>query len=87
MVVGRVNVDNRTGTVAARIDDPCVAALTVMVELDHHNTNVIVEMLPHFPFNHPQVTIPDIPLPCRFLQGSLHQSWLFPAKSYESLIS
>lgn len=73
-IVGRVNVDRRAGTVAARVDDPGVASLAVTVEVDHHNTDVVVEMPPHSPFNRPQVTVPDLPLPCCFLQGSLHQS-------------
>lgn len=53
MVVGRVNVDRRAGTVAARVDDPGVATLTVAVKVDHHNTDVVVEMPPHSPFNRP----------------------------------
>jgi hypothetical protein len=33
-----------------------------------------MEMPPHSPMYRPQITVADLPLPCRFLQGSLHQS-------------
>lgn len=72
--VGWVDVNGCAGAIAARIDDPGVATFTVAVEVDHHNTDVVVEMPPHSPLDRPQVAVPDLPFPCCFLQGSLHQS-------------
>ena len=80
--VGGVDVDGRTGAVAARIDDPGVAALAVAIKVDHNDADVIVEMPPHSPVDRPQVTVPDLSLPGCFLQGSLHQSVGYPLKKF-----
>jgi hypothetical protein len=76
--VGGVDVDGRTGAVATRVNDPGVAALAVAIEVDHDDADVVVEMPPHPPLDRPQITVPDLPLPGRFLQGSLHQSAGYP---------
>ena len=77
-----VDVHGCTGAVATRVDDPGVAALTVAIKVDHNDADVVVEMPSHSPVDCPQVTIPDLPLPCCFLQGSLHQSVGYPLKKF-----
>lgn len=76
--VGGVDVDGRTGAVAARVNDPGVATLAVAIEVDHDDADVVVEMPPHPSLDRPQITVPDLPLPGRLLQGSLHQSAGYP---------
>jgi len=80
--VGGVDVHGCTGAVATRVDDPGVAALAVAIKVDHNDADVVMEMPSHTPVDRPQVTVPDLPLPGCFLQGSLHQSVGYPLKKF-----